>query len=69
MAFAIPTNIGVIEATQLFVFKALNFDAALGLTYGITLRIDQLLWSLFGLIIYAIFTITSDQPNKKTVQN
>jgi len=69
MAFAIPTNVGVIEATQLFVFKALNFGAALGLTYGITLRIDQLLWSLFGLIIYAIFTITSDQPNKKTVQN
>ena len=67
MAFAIPTNVGVIEATQLFVFKALSFDAALGLTYGITLRLEQLLWSLFGLVIYAIFTVTSGQPGKETV--
>lgn len=52
LSFALPYNIGVFEATRILVFKALGFHPALGLTYGIALRLEQIFWAGVGLLIY-----------------
>jgi hypothetical protein len=54
VTFALPVDLGVQEASRLVVFRLLGYSSALGLTYGITLRIEQLLWSGLGLFIYAL---------------
>ncbi len=52
LTFAIPLGIGVQEGTRVLAFKALGFSLNLGLTYGIALRLEQLFWGGFGLLIY-----------------
>jgi len=52
LSFALPYNIGVLEATRVIAFRALGFEAALGLTYGIMLRLEQIFWAGVGLLIY-----------------
>ncbi len=52
LSFALPYNIGVLEATRIIVFKTLGFHSALGLTYGIALRLEQIFWAGIGLLIY-----------------
>jgi hypothetical protein len=51
LTFVLP-NIGFLEATRVVAFKALGFQAALGLTYGITLRLEQVFWAGIGLLLY-----------------
>ena len=51
LTFVLP-NIGFLEATRVVAFRALGFQAALGLTYGITLRLEQVFWAGVGLLIY-----------------
>jgi uncharacterized protein (TIRG00374 family) len=60
MTFAVPLGIGIQEATRIFALKALGFDAAMGLAYGITLRLEQILRSCLGLVCYA--TLLSKKP-------
>jgi uncharacterized protein (TIRG00374 family) len=52
VGFAIPMDIGVVEATRVIAFKALGFHSALGLTYGITIRLRHIFWAGVGLLIY-----------------
>jgi uncharacterized protein (TIRG00374 family) len=52
ITFAIPMGIGVQEGSRVIAFKALGFDSALGLTYGIALRLEQIFWAGAGLFIY-----------------
>ena len=52
LGFAIPTNVGVLEATRVLAFRVLGQSAALGLTYGVALRFEQLFWSGAGLVCY-----------------
>lgn len=52
MSFAIPFHIGVLEATRVAVFRILGFQSALGLTFGVSLRIEQIFWAGVGLLIY-----------------
>ncbi len=52
LSFALP-NVGFLEATRVLAFKALGFQSALGLAYGITLRLEQVFWAGVGLLIYA----------------
>ena len=59
IGFALPTNVGVIEATRIFAFRLLGFDSALGLTFGIALRLEQVFWAVAGLLIYALFILRS----------
>lgn len=59
IGFALPTNIGVIEGTRIIVFRLLGLDSALGLTFGVALRLEQLFWALVGLLIYAVFIFRS----------
>ncbi len=52
LSFALPYNIGVLEATRVIAFRALGFDSTLGLTYGIMLRLEQIFWAGVGLLVY-----------------
>jgi uncharacterized protein (TIRG00374 family) len=52
ITFAIPMGIGVQEGSRVIAFNALGFDSALGLTYGIALRLEQIFWAGTGLAIY-----------------
>jgi len=54
LTFAIPMGIGVQEGSRVLAFKILGFEAALGLTYGVALRIEQLFWAAAGLAIYGV---------------
>jgi len=64
VSFAIPSNIGVLEGTRIIAFRLLGFKSALGLTYGIALRLEQLFWAVVGLLIYAVFMLHSRRINK-----
>jgi uncharacterized protein (TIRG00374 family) len=52
--FAVPLDIGVQEGTRVLVFKALGFDLLMGMTYGVTLRLEQIFWAGFGLLNYVL---------------
>ncbi len=54
VAFAIPADIGIQEATRMVAFRILGFQAALGLTYAITRRMQQMFWAALGLILYGL---------------
>ncbi len=54
LIFFIPLGIGVQEGIYVFVFGALGFPLTLGLTYGVVIRLDQVLWATMGLLAYAV---------------
>lgn len=55
LTFAVPMGLGVQEGSRVLAFKILGFPVALGLTYGIALRLEQIFWAGAGLFIYAAF--------------
>lgn len=54
LAFAVPLGIGIHEGGRVLAFKKVGLDMVMGLTYGITLRLEQIFWALFGLVTYAL---------------
>jgi len=52
LTFAVPMGLGVQEGSRVLAFKILGFNVALGLTYGIALRLEQIFWAAAGLLIY-----------------
>lgn len=52
LAFAVPTNVGVLEGGRMMAFKAAGYEPLLGMTYAIALRATQLFWTAFGLASY-----------------
>jgi glycosyltransferase 2 family protein len=54
ITFAIPLGIGIQEATRVLAFNAVGFGSLMGLTYGVTLRIEQIFWAGVGLLCYAL---------------
>ncbi len=52
LSFPIPMNLGVLEASRVIVFTLLGFGSAIGLSYGVTLRVEQIFWAGIGLFIY-----------------
>jgi len=62
LAFAIPADIGVQEATRVVAFRILGFSAALGLTYAITRRMQQMFWAAVGLILYGLLATSRIRP-------
>lgn len=53
LTFAVPLGIGVQEGIRVLAFKTLGFSMALGLTYGVVLRLEQIFWAGIGLLFYA----------------
>lgn len=64
LTFAIPLGIGIQEGTRVLAFKAMGFNLVLGLTYGVTLRLEQLFWAGVGLVIYA--TLLTESRKQKS---
>jgi len=58
IAFAIPIDIGVKETTRVLAFRIVGFPSALGLTYGIARRLQQLFWAGIGLLLYGMLVST-----------
>jgi hypothetical protein len=54
LAFAVPMNLGVLEGSRIVALKAVGYNAVLGMTYGVALRITLLFWAGFGLVNYAL---------------
>jgi uncharacterized protein (TIRG00374 family) len=46
--FFMPSNIGVLEGGQVFLFLALGLDPAMGLSLGIVKRMRKIIWILVG---------------------
>jgi glycosyltransferase 2 family protein len=67
LTFAVPLGIGVQEATRVIALKAVGFDMAMGLAYGVTLRLEQIFWAGCGLLCY--LTLLSQKPAKKQKEN
>jgi hypothetical protein len=61
LGFAIPMDIGVLEATRIISFRIVGLYSALGLAYGIMLRIEQLFWAGMGLLFYAVLVLRFKQ--------
>lgn len=55
--FIVPLNLGTLEGSRIMALKAVGFDALLGMTYGVTLRLGQLFWSAFGLVSYGMLAL------------
>ncbi|MDB6017486.1 MAG: hypothetical protein JWR19_1975 [Pedosphaera sp.] len=54
LSFAVPLNLGVLEATRIVAFRAIGYGALLGMTYGMVYRVAQLFWVGFGLANYVL---------------
>lgn len=54
LSFAVPLNLGALEGSRMLALKATGYDALLGPTYGVSLRLAQLFWAIFGLIGYGL---------------
>ncbi len=61
VTFAVPVDVGVQESVRVIAFRLLGFGSALGLAYGIVLRLDQLFWSGVGLMMYGVLVIRMRQ--------
>jgi uncharacterized protein (TIRG00374 family) len=56
LTFAIPRSLGTLEGSRIVAFKAAGYDAVLGMTYGVTLRLAELFWAGFGLVSYGLLS-------------
>jgi len=66
LSFALPIDLGVMEATRVLAFVIFGLESSLGLTYGVTLRLEQIFWAGVGLLIYAVLAF---EMRKKTISN
>jgi hypothetical protein len=57
VGFAVPMNVGLLEGSRVLSCRLLGLPAAVGLTYGIALRLEQVIRAGIGLGCYALFTI------------
>jgi len=53
VAFFVPMNAGSLEGSRIVAMAAFGYSAVLGMTYGVALRLAQIFWACFGLVIYA----------------
>ncbi len=51
--FFMPSNIGVLEGGQVFLFMTLGLDPAMGLSLGITKRMRKIFWIALGWLFLA----------------
>jgi uncharacterized protein (TIRG00374 family) len=66
LSFALPIDLGLMEATRVIAFVIFGMQSSLGLTYGITLRLEQIFWAGVGLLIYAVLAV---QMRKKAMSD
>jgi uncharacterized protein (TIRG00374 family) len=54
LTFAVPLNLGTLEGTRIIAFKAIGYSTLMGMTYGIAMRVTQMVWAGFGLAAHAL---------------
>jgi hypothetical protein len=57
LTFAVPANLGTLEASRVLALKVLGCEALLGVTFGVAIRAAQVFWAGFGLVSYALLTV------------
>jgi len=62
LTFAIPLNLGTLEGSRILTFRAVGYEAVQGMTFGVTMRLAQLVWAVFGLISYAVLASGPANP-------
>ncbi|MFB3924502.1 MAG: lysylphosphatidylglycerol synthase domain-containing protein [Syntrophales bacterium] len=67
LTFPIPLEIGIQEGIRVLVFRTAGFNMALGLAYGIAIRLEQILWAGAGLFIYTV--LLPERREKKILSN
>lgn len=67
VTFPIPLEIGVQESIRVIVFTALGFTMAMGLTYGLALRIEQIFWAIVGFAAYGLLA-RSGRPGREALE-
>jgi hypothetical protein len=53
LTFAVPMNVGSLEGTRMLALRSNGYSSLMGMTYGIALRLSQLVWSAIGMVLYA----------------
>ncbi len=56
VSFPVPASIGIQEGSRLLIFDALGLTKLQGLTFGLSLRIEQIFWALAGMVSYSVIT-------------
>jgi glycosyltransferase 2 family protein len=54
LTFAVPLNLGALEGGRIVALKAAGCGPALGMAFGLAIRIAQVFWAVFGLVNYGI---------------
>jgi uncharacterized protein (TIRG00374 family) len=62
LTFAVPLNLGTLEGTRIVVFNAIGYNALMGMTYGIALRLAQMTWASVGLLFYVALMSRAGGP-------
>jgi len=63
LTFAMPFGLGTLEGTRIIAFRAVGYNALLGVTYGFALRLAQIFWAVAGLVNYAL--LASSKSSRK----
>jgi uncharacterized protein (TIRG00374 family) len=67
LTFAVPLNLGTLEATRILAFQSAGYTALIGMTFGLALRLAQILWTVFGLITHALLVRQTSVPQNTAV--
>jgi uncharacterized protein (TIRG00374 family) len=62
LTFAVPQNLGTLEATRIIMLRAIGYTALMGMTYGFAQRLAQIFWACFGLINHALLASRTGAP-------
>jgi uncharacterized protein (TIRG00374 family) len=62
LTFAMPLGLGTLESTRIIALKAVGYNALLGMTYAMALRLAQLFWAVAGLVNYALLANRHKEP-------
>jgi uncharacterized protein (TIRG00374 family) len=56
MFFFVPARLGTLEGSRFLVLSSLGIGQIYGLVFGLIARLEKLLWSGIGLLVYALCT-------------
>jgi hypothetical protein len=62
--FFVPAGIGTKEFARVLIFQALNFSPAMGVSFALILRSEEIFWTAVGLLLYA-FTLPKEIRARK----
>jgi uncharacterized protein (TIRG00374 family) len=54
LTFAVPLNLGALEGSRIVALNAVGCGAALGMAFGVAIRVAQVFWAAFGLLNYGL---------------